>query len=109
VGKVEFASDRGGAYVSSNWTDVIDDQGHTRTDEFIWVLRGEREGWRIVGLVTKVFADQPALVLNFEDPEDMDRKRTLLEQAETGQTPNGQTPNAQPQATRPDAGQPPPR
>jgi hypothetical protein len=97
---VEYVTpEKDGAHVLSTWTDVTDDQGHTRSDDIIWVLRHETEGWRIAGMVTKVYADQPPLILNFEDPEDMMRKQQLLH----GEASNGseQTqPSGEPQANR---------
>ena len=42
------------------------------------MLRREPQGWRIAGMATKVFPDQPPLVLNFEDPADMQRKQDLV-------------------------------
>ncbi|HTQ38400.1 MAG TPA: hypothetical protein VMJ32_05205 [Pirellulales bacterium] len=100
VGEVEYVTpNKDGAHVWTSWTDQIDTQGHTRTDDIIWVLRHEDEGWRIVGMVTKVYADQPPLILNFEDPEDMLRKQQLLHQSESGG--DSQTePSGQPQAER---------
>jgi hypothetical protein len=107
VGKFEYVTpEKDGAHVWSTWTDVADDQGHTRSDNIIWVLRGESEGWRIVGMVTKVYPDQPPLVLNFEDPDDMTRKMQLLDAAEHGQASGDQQGVAQPQATRPMGDQP---
>jgi hypothetical protein len=73
VGKVDYVAEDG-ARVACKWTDV-DPDGKSRTDEAIWVLRREAEGWRIAGVAAQVFADQPPLLLNFEDPEDMARKQ----------------------------------
>lgn len=80
VGDVELPEEGGGqlAHVSSTWTD-IDDDGQSHTDEILWVLRHESEGWRIGGMATKVFDDQPPLLLDFEDPADMRRKQQLAE------------------------------
>jgi hypothetical protein len=94
-----------GAYVDSTWTDKIDDEGHTRTDAITWVLRRETEGWRIAGMVTKVFPDRPPLILNFEDPEDMMRKQELLRSGATGNDAEAQ-PTGQPQATKADSASP---
>ena len=58
------------AHVASTWSD-IDDSGRDRSDEIVWILRRENAGWRIAGMATKLFDDQPPLILNFEDPEDM--------------------------------------
>ncbi|MGH7139647.1 MAG: hypothetical protein ACREHD_28235 [Pirellulales bacterium] len=80
VGAVELPQEGEGelAHVASTWTD-IDDDGREHTDEILWVLRREDEGWRIGGMATKVFEDQPALLLDFEDPVDMRRKQQLAE------------------------------
>ncbi len=59
-----------GARVACDWTDVGAD-GRMHTDRIIWLLRKEPVGWRIAGMATKIFADRPPVVLNFEDPEDM--------------------------------------
>ena len=80
VGEVELPAEGEGelAHVASAWTD-IDDDGREHTDEILWVLRREDEGWRIGGMATKVFEDQPPLLLDFEDPVDMRRKQQLAE------------------------------
>lgn len=107
VAKVEYVTPaKDGAHVLSTWTDV-DLEGKKRTDEIIWVLRKETEGWRIVGQVMKVFPDREPLVLNFEDPADMTRKLQMVYEeeakAETAQPPQG---TAQPQAKVPTNSQP---
>jgi len=76
VGQVELLEDKG-AYVSSTWTDVGED-GQPHSDQIVWLVRSEPEGWRIAGMVTKLFESK--LVLNFEDPQDMMRKQQLAEQ-----------------------------
>ncbi len=73
VGEVDYVNDDG-ARVSCTWTD-IDADGEARTDNAIWVLRREEQGWRIVGVAAQVFPDEEPLLLNFEDPEDMFRKQ----------------------------------
>ncbi|MBL9123435.1 MAG: hypothetical protein JNG90_07360 [Planctomycetaceae bacterium] len=78
VGEVEMI-DGGGAHVASTWTD-LDEQGKPRTDSIVWMLRLEAEGWRVVGMATRVFPDQPPLFLNFENPDDMIRKQQLVQQ-----------------------------
>jgi len=70
------------AHVASKWSDV-DGSGYERTDEIVWILRKELGGWRIGGMATKLFEDQPPLILNFEDPQDMIRKQQSAE-AEIG-------------------------
>lgn len=81
VGDVEIlkGEELGGAHVACTWTDV-DEDGETHTDNIIWMLRLEDEGWRIAGMATKIFEDELPLFLNFEDPEDMMRKQQLAEQ-----------------------------
>ena len=80
VGEVEFPEEGGGqlAHVASTWTD-IDEDGQPHTDEILWVLRHDEQGWRIAGMATKVFEDEAPLLLNFEDPTDMRRKQQLAE------------------------------
>jgi hypothetical protein len=80
VGEVELPEEGNGelAHVASTWTD-IDDDGQSHTDDILWVLRREENGWRIAGMATKVFDDQPPLLLDFEDPADMRRKQQLAE------------------------------
>lgn len=80
VGDVELPQEGDGelAHVASTWTD-IDDDGREHTDEILWVLRREDDGWRIGGMATRVFEDQPPLLLDFEDPVDMRRKQQLAE------------------------------
>src|SRR5262245_13099737 len=100
VGKVKYkADDNDGAYVTCTWSDVSDDQGQVRSDEIVWGVRREPEGWRIVGMVLQVLPGEEPLVLNFEDPEDMIRKQQMLHDRETGQA-------ADPQAARPEANPP---
>lgn len=80
VGEVELPKEGGGdiAHVMAHWTDVGDD-GQPHTDEILWVLRREKEGWRIGGMATKVFDDKPPLLLDFEDPADMLRQQQWAE------------------------------
>ncbi len=73
VGKAEILPDDR-AKVDCTWTDR-DIDGTIRTDEIIWVLRKETEGWRIGGMVATVFPDTDPVMLNFEDPEGMIRKQ----------------------------------
>jgi hypothetical protein len=104
VGEVEYITpEKDGAHVWCRWTDVVDDQGHTRTDELIWVLRKESEGWRIAGMLRKVFPDRPPLVLNFEDPEDALRKQQLLHEEMEKSHQQAPPPEAQKEAAVPES------
>ena len=76
VGKVDYVGDDG-ARVACTWTD-LDEHEKPRTDNAIWVLRHEPEGWRIIGVAAKVFPDKEAVVLKFEDPEDMLRQKQWI-------------------------------
>lgn len=64
-------------HVGTTWTDV-DADGFKSTDNVIWVVRLDPEGWRVVGMAMRVFDDLPPLLLNFEDPEDMLAKQTMV-------------------------------
>ena len=103
VGQVEYVTpEKDGAHVGSTWTD-FDLEGKANSDNIVWVLRLEEEGWRIAGMAVKVFDGELPLILNFEDPDDMIRKQNLAAQelarrtsnnaneksGQTGSPPNG--------------------
>jgi hypothetical protein len=73
LGKVEHIGEDG-ARVESIWTEV-DEDGQPQSDKAIWVLRQEQDGWKIVGVAAIIFENEPPLLLNFEDPEDMLKKQ----------------------------------
>jgi hypothetical protein len=64
-------------HVGTTWTDT-DADGFTTTENVVWAVRLEPEGWRVVGMATRIFDDLPPLLLNFEDPEDMLAKQALV-------------------------------
>lgn len=64
-------------HVGTTWTDT-DPDGFTSTDNVVWVVRLDPEGWRVVGMAMRIFNDLPPLLLNFEDPEDMLAKQELV-------------------------------
>jgi hypothetical protein len=74
---VEIEGDE--AQVGTDWTDV-DVEGQKRTDRIVWLLRKEEAGWRIHGMATRVLADMPPVILNFEDPADMLVKQRQAEE-----------------------------
>ncbi len=79
VTKSEIVGDQqDGAHVLSDWTDTEED-GSTSTHEIVWILRHEATGWAVAGFATQVFEDQPPLILNFEDPMELQRKRTAVD------------------------------
>jgi hypothetical protein len=74
VGNVEFLSDdQRGAHVTCVWTEK-DEHGDVISYEITWALRRQSEGWRLAGMATQIVDTEPAVFLNFEDPEDMLRK-----------------------------------
>lgn len=81
-------------HVATTWTDV-DPDGFQSTDNVIWVVRLDPEGWRVVGMAMRVFDDLPPLLLNFEDPEDMIAKQAMVaEELERRATAGEQQPGA---------------
>jgi hypothetical protein len=64
-------------HVATTWTDV-DPDGFQSSDNVIWVVRLDPEGWRVVGMAMRVFEDLPPLLLNFEDPDDMLAKQAMV-------------------------------
>ncbi len=73
VGKVDYL-DGDRAAVACTWTD-LDEQRQPTTDAAVWVLRRESEGWRVAGVQAQIFPGEPPVQLNFEDPEDLLRKK----------------------------------
>jgi len=109
-------------HVATIWSDK-DQDGDESSENIIWVVRLDPEGWRVVGMAMNVFDDMPPLLLNFEDPEDMIAKQELVaaemqrraqagEQAAQGASPSpsgASTDSSAPQASQPaaiTAGQP---
>jgi hypothetical protein len=73
IGKIDYVN-QDGARVACTWTDY-DSSGQLKTDEAVWLLRRESEGWRVAGLAVRIFPNEDPLLLNFEDPEDMNRRQ----------------------------------
>ncbi len=78
VGRVEYLAEDG-ARVASTWSD-LDENSQKRTDEILWMVRRDPEGWRIAGVAATVFKGEPPLLLNFENPEEMIRKQEWVQQ-----------------------------
>ena len=64
-------------HVGTTWTDT-DADGFTTTENVVWAVRLDPEGWRVAGMATRIFDDLPPLLLNFEDPEDMIAKQEMV-------------------------------
>lgn len=73
VGAVQYIGEDG-ARVASLWTDV-DENGESQTDEALWVLRKEADGWHVAGVAATIFEGEAPLLLNFEDPDEMVQKQ----------------------------------
>ena len=99
IGRVRMVGDDA-AQVAATWTD-LDEEGKPQTDEAIWVLRKEPQGWRIAGVAATVFPGEPPLKLNFEDPEDMLLKQQWLREEYRRRAEQTQ------QAQKPDQPEPP--
>jgi hypothetical protein len=80
VGDVEFVTEaKDGAHVGCKISDT-DPEGNTADYDVLWFLRQQTDGWRVAGVLMKIFEDQPPVLYNFEDQDDMDRKMELVEQ-----------------------------
>ncbi len=78
IRECELVGDDGDlVHVGTTWTDT-DADGFTSTDNVVWVVRLDPEGWRVVGMAMRIFEDLPPLLLNFEDPEDMLSKQDMV-------------------------------
>ena len=72
INNVTLEPEHGGAFVDSTWTDIVDEQSQEkRSYQITWILRQENGAWLVAGMSTALFPNQPPLVLNFEDPADM--------------------------------------
>jgi hypothetical protein len=58
----------------------LDADSQRRSEDVVWVLRREPEGWRIGGVAATPFKGEPPLLLNFEDPEEMLRKQQWVQE-----------------------------
>jgi hypothetical protein len=109
IGKVTML-DQNRAEVLCKWTDREPD-GTVRSDEIIWLVRKEPEGWRVAGMAATVFPDQPPYPLNFEDPQDMLRqqekiKAELARREAASQAGQNQTPSSAPSTSQPSGASP---
>jgi hypothetical protein len=52
--------------------------GEKFESDVVWFLRKEPKGWRVAGIAMKPFPDLEAVLYNFEDQDDMDRKFELV-------------------------------
>jgi hypothetical protein len=93
-------ADPNGAHVSSVWTEKFDDGEETY--EIVWALRRQAEGWRLAGMAMQLIPGQAMQFLNFEDPEDMLKKKDeAILAMQQQQLPAAETAQQPPPATQP--------
>jgi hypothetical protein len=79
IRETEYVSDQmDGAHVRTMWLEPSP-AGQLATTEVIWVLRKQRNGWKISGMATPVVEGELPLLFNFEEPEDMLQKKEFVE------------------------------
>ena len=79
VSEIEYVgAQQKAAHVLSVWRDSASD-GTASEHEIVWILRQNGIGWAIAGFATRVFPDRPPVVLNFEDPMNLHRKRAAVD------------------------------
>ncbi|MBN1588090.1 MAG: hypothetical protein JW888_01095 [Pirellulales bacterium] len=78
VGEVQAPNDQL-ARVACRWIETDPETNQSTARDATYVLRNEPEGWRIAGVTRTVFPNEPPMLLNYEDPEDMIRQAKLLE------------------------------
>lgn len=69
VGKVETV--KGGAYVNSSWSEIPPGKTVAREFEIIWVMKNQKDGWRVAGMATRITPESSPTFLNFENPQEM--------------------------------------
>ena len=78
IGKVEYL-DADGARVACKCAD-LDADGEKHTDEMTVMVRKESDGWRIAGMALTVFDGEPPVLLNFEEPKEVQEKLGMVRQ-----------------------------
>lgn len=102
-GQIEFIDEtKTGAYFPVMITDYDADGEYS--EEIIWVLGRDDNGWRVAGYTFELFKDEPWLVLNFEDLEEV-RRMTQRAEAEIRRRAEKQVLEAR-RPTDPDGNQP---
>jgi len=92
IGPVEYVGEDGARVAC-----VLSDLGSNderRTDELVWMLRHEPEGWRIAGFAATMVEGEPPKKLDFENPEEMRLLKAARDSAQA-RVPSGD-PNATP-------------
>jgi len=79
VGEVRYLPNTDLAHVASRWTVTDPATGQSESSDITWVLRREEGQWRVGGMAVPIFKGRPPLLLNFEDLDDMERQKAMLE------------------------------
>jgi hypothetical protein len=79
IGSFEYLTkEKNTAHVACKWTDH--DETGSFTHDVIWVLRQEDAGWRVVGMITRPFPDQPPVAFNYENVDELMQTKANIEQ-----------------------------
>ncbi|MBN2216702.1 MAG: hypothetical protein JW719_04960 [Pirellulales bacterium] len=78
LGEVQIPNDQL-ARVACRWIETDPTTKQTQAQDATYLLRNEAEGWRIAGVARVVLENEPPLLLNYEDPEDMVRQAEMLQ------------------------------
>lgn len=80
LGKVEYVDEeREGARVDATWSDENGD-GKRVSDDMLWMVRKEAEGWRIAGAAVTAFPGEPRVLLDFENLKEAIEKLKRVQQ-----------------------------
>lgn len=79
VGRFEYVTpQKDGAHVACTWIGPGRD-GKEQKQDVIWVVRKEAAGWRVVGMITRPFADKPPVVFDYEDVSSLIEAQNFIE------------------------------
>jgi len=79
IGKFQYMTpEKVTAQVACKWTDH--DETGNFTHDVVWALRKEEPGWRVVGMITRPFPDQPEVAFNYENVEELMATKAAIEQ-----------------------------
>lgn len=84
VGRVSFLdNDKDAAYVESILNEPTGNGQETKPWEIVWAMHLESDGWKIAGFAFEISADQPPMVVDFENGADMKAKIEGVQQPTT--------------------------
>ncbi|MDP7020507.1 MAG: hypothetical protein QGG36_32205, partial [Pirellulaceae bacterium] len=83
IGRAEMSEDNEGVWVTSVWRETLED-GTVESYEIVWVLRKEQPGWRIAGMAAQLSPDESPMLINFEQPDELERRVTGTGNADSG-------------------------